>query len=213
MRTYRRSAFTLIELLMVLAVLGVLAGILFPVVGSVRRNGQLAHSLANVRSIGSATKLYAQDHQGMMPVWHDYNAGQYWWQLLRTYLDGEDEVFHSPAHEEFDGTSDATIAQTISYGWNYSVMGRHVGDVSRTGDHVLSQFVFPSQSKILVLTDGPKTDSWGYIAPDHPGDPDRYGNGKVLALFLDGHVDAMDQDRLLVEDPYFIPVEDLPEFQ
>ena len=213
LRKRSRIGFTLIELLVVLAVMGILGAILIPVVGSVRKNGDITKSLANVRSIGTATKLYAQDHNGMMPVWHNYNVGQYWWQLLRPYLDGNDSVFHSPAHLEFDDTNDNTIAQTISYGWNYEVMGRHLGDVSRNGDHVLSQFVFPNQARILVLTDGPKTDSWGYVAPDHAADPDRYGDGQVIALFLDGHVDTLEQQDLTVKEPYFIPVRDLPDFQ
>ncbi len=193
-----------------MAVIGILSSILIAVIGAVRGKSQLTGSISNVRNIGGATQMYAQEHANNIPVWHNYNTGQYWWQLLRPYLDGETKVFHSPAHVHFNDTDDTTLAQTISYGWNYVVMGRHMGDTSREGDHVLSQFIFSDPAKTLVLTDGPAMDCWGYIAPDHPADPNRYGDNQVVSLFLDGHVDTLDYAEVTTEEPYFVPVRAMP---
>ena len=56
--------FTLIELLTVIAIIAILAAILIPVVGSVRRSAQAAKCTSNLRQIGSATFLYLNDHNG-----------------------------------------------------------------------------------------------------------------------------------------------------
>lgn len=62
-----REGFTLVELLTVIAIIGVLAAILIPVVGKVRENAQRASDLANIRSIGQAALVYAQEHNGGLP--------------------------------------------------------------------------------------------------------------------------------------------------
>lgn len=206
--THRRdSGFSLVELLTVIAVMAILGAILVPVASTMLGKSDIVKSTSNVRSIGSATLIYAQENEGAFPVWHDYRSGGkgYWWQALRLYLDGSDALFASPAHEEFDATSDTTLAETISYGWNYIVMGRHKGDSTFSGDHVGKQYSYPHPAKTLVLTDGPRLASWGYIDPfGHAADPERYGNSMAVALFLDGKVDVMAASTFLTEDPYFI---------
>lgn len=206
-----QSGFTLVELLTVIAVVAILGVILVPVIKSSQTQADLIQSVANVRQIGVAALTFAQENDGEIPVWHDYGRGKYWWQILRPYLGEDDSVFGSPAHEEFDPTDDNTIAVTISYGWNYTVMGRHKGDASYGGDHIIPQWAYPNPAETLVLTDGPRTESWGYINYDgHWADPERY-NGKTVALFLDGHAAAMPVEAFLVEDPYFISPKALPE--
>jgi general secretion pathway protein G len=203
--------FTLIELLVVIAVIGILAAILIPTLSAARQRGNLTKSIANARSIGQATLLYAQSNKSNYPVWHNYTTAQYWWQALRDYLGEDNEVFHSPAHEEFDATDDNTIAATISYGWNYTVMGRHIGDTSKTGDYVLNQFSL-DPANTLILTDSTRTDSYGYIdATGHNADADRYGNNQTVAVFLDGRASVMSVDLFTVEDPYFLPSKALPD--
>ena len=67
-RTNSSEGFTLVELLTVIAIIGVLAAILIPVVGKVRENAQRASDLANIRSIGQAALVYAQEHNGNLPA-------------------------------------------------------------------------------------------------------------------------------------------------
>jgi prepilin-type N-terminal cleavage/methylation domain-containing protein/prepilin-type processing-associated H-X9-DG protein len=70
--------FTLIELLVVIAIIAVLAAIIFPVFSSVRRKSYQTTCLSNLRQIGMATLMYAQDYDDML-LWggdpNDLNGG------------------------------------------------------------------------------------------------------------------------------------------
>ena len=66
--TFRRgSAFTLIELLTVVAIVGILAAILIPVLASVRRSASKATMTSNLRQIGISVGLFSADNRGRMP--------------------------------------------------------------------------------------------------------------------------------------------------
>lgn len=62
-----RKAFTLIELLVVIAVMSLLMGILIPALSSVRRSSICLKCQCQMRQIGLATLLYADDHDGYLP--------------------------------------------------------------------------------------------------------------------------------------------------
>lgn len=68
MNTKRSSAFTLIELLTVIAIIGILAAILIPVVGSVRESAKRAGWVSNLRQIGIACHIYASENNDWLPV-------------------------------------------------------------------------------------------------------------------------------------------------
>ncbi len=57
----RRHAFTLIELLTVIAIIGILAAIIIPTVGKVKRTAKKAQCVSRMRQWGSAIALQAND--------------------------------------------------------------------------------------------------------------------------------------------------------
>jgi prepilin-type N-terminal cleavage/methylation domain-containing protein len=63
----RNAGFTLIELLVVIAIIAMLAAILFPVFASARAKARQAVCLSNLRQIGLAVALYAQDNDDYFP--------------------------------------------------------------------------------------------------------------------------------------------------
>src|SRR5580658_5381924 len=56
------KAFTLIELLVVIGIIAILASILFPVFTQAKIAAKEASSISNIRQIGLAGILYAEDH-------------------------------------------------------------------------------------------------------------------------------------------------------
>ena len=112
-----RNAFTLIELLTVIAIIGILAAILIPVVSSVRESARSANCLSNLRQIGFAFHAYAEDHGGRFPsISYNGRPSHPLLQLLE-YAD-EPELFICP--------SDPNPENYNFYysGGNYGQMGR-----------------------------------------------------------------------------------------
>ena len=70
----RRAAFTLAELLIVIAIIGVLIAILLPSLAAARRSANAAKCLAAMRDIGLAFQQYAQDNKRAFPV-VEYSPG------------------------------------------------------------------------------------------------------------------------------------------
>ncbi len=70
-RRSRSAAFTLIELLTVVAIIGILAAILIPVVGSVREKARGVQCAANFRSLGVAVTAFANDNRDATPHFSD----------------------------------------------------------------------------------------------------------------------------------------------
>ena len=67
-KSSRRSAFTLVELLVVIGIIAVLISVLLPVLGAARRSADKAKCLASLHQMGDAYKMYASDNRGAWPV-------------------------------------------------------------------------------------------------------------------------------------------------
>ncbi|MFV0338186.1 MAG: type II secretion system protein [Chthoniobacterales bacterium] len=197
-------AFTLTELLAVLAIGSVLSLLLVSSMDGIKQSSEVARSISNLRTMGSGIYLYANENSGRLPVWHDYTLGKYWWEQLLPYAGNNTHVFHSPGHVQFNDATRDTLAESISYGWNYQVAGRHRGDPSMDGDYGFTVGGYPTPSESLVIAEGSDEHSWGFITVDKPPSAKRY-SGKVPSLFMDSHVAVLKQEEFLQNDPWFIP--------
>lgn len=120
-----RAAFTLIELLTVIAIIGVLAAILIPTVSAVRIRARTAVSVSNLHQLGLATHLFANDNKGGLPI------GASWWTRLYPYVypnkkidtfsGAEPNVFVSPNADY--KTYDASNGMNPSYGIHGGMCG------------------------------------------------------------------------------------------
>jgi len=64
---HERQAFTLVELLVVLAIIGVLTAILLPALSQARHQARRTACAANLRQVGVAIHMYAADHGDTIP--------------------------------------------------------------------------------------------------------------------------------------------------
>lgn len=85
------AGFTLIEILVVIAVVAVLGALLFAAFSRAREKGRTAACQSNLHQIGLAVQQYAQDHDGTYPGF----AIPWWRAELMPYLKNED-VLHCP---------------------------------------------------------------------------------------------------------------------
>src|SRR3984957_19422801 len=61
------AAFSLIELLVVIAIIGILASLLMPVLNRAKGKANDAKCISNLRQIGIALSIYADENQGKLP--------------------------------------------------------------------------------------------------------------------------------------------------
>jgi prepilin-type N-terminal cleavage/methylation domain-containing protein/prepilin-type processing-associated H-X9-DG protein len=64
----RRKAFTLVELLVVIGIIGLLIAVLMPALRKARLAAESAGCLSNLRQIGNALMIYTAENKGVMPV-------------------------------------------------------------------------------------------------------------------------------------------------
>ena len=94
-RVGRRGAFTLVELLVVVAIIAVLISILLPALGKARGVSRATQCLSNQRQIGTALTMYCGDYNEWVPREGTYNPNNPprsrdrlpWAIALRPYLD------------------------------------------------------------------------------------------------------------------------------
>lgn len=89
---FRRKAFTLVELLTVLAIIAILAAILFPVFRSVKESAKKTNCFSNFKQVHAATVLYLADYDDtFMPLNHNPSGNptkvdRTWVQILLPYV-------------------------------------------------------------------------------------------------------------------------------
>ncbi len=110
--------FTLIELIIVIAIIALIAALIFPAVNASIRKARASTSLSNLRQIASACTLYASDHDARLPYGDQYHL------LLEPYLQNRLDKYtvftsrNADRQPVFDDNTPDRIPITYSmHGW------------------------------------------------------------------------------------------------
>jgi prepilin-type N-terminal cleavage/methylation domain-containing protein/prepilin-type processing-associated H-X9-DG protein len=196
-----RAGFSLIELVVVIAIIGILAGLLLPALGRAKLQGNNAVCLSELHQLGVATRLYSDDNNNLLP-----RA-----ELLPTSpVDPAQPLPRicdvlAPQVGKVGGTNSAPVfkcpsdnlgrfaAEGSSYEWNIELNGHRMDDtLSENGTFVIVlrtpdgtqqtngtvQLMFPPNTTPLFL------DYDDFHPRSRP-------SGKNV-VYMDGHVTALD---------------------
>lgn len=203
----KRGAFTLIELLAVIAVVALLATLTIPAIAGAQERSRSAACSSRMRELGRAVLLYTQDHQGQFPrSSHSAAANREpgWAASIAPYLGARpDEANAAWVNSRFRCPSNpAEAPDAYSYGMN-------VFFELRRGDSYLGRpatwraiMHVPRPARTILLAETGA--SAGGMAPDHfmahqwsssaaaqrAVAHDRHG-GRANYLFVDGHVESL----------------------
>lgn len=202
-------AFTLVEMLVVLAVLAILATLLIPAGGRVLRNANSAKDLSNLRQIGKANLGYAAEKDGrsVMTSTPPLQGGGLWWVWyveLRPYLEkpatreGVVDVFISPSDPDAGRGSgpnklalDAWNRRSYSVNWRVNERipgGRYRG--RKMAALPPSKMIFLGNHRALdenTNTMNPDVGASFALIPRDWHLPE----GTAQFVFLDGHVEKL----------------------
>jgi prepilin-type N-terminal cleavage/methylation domain-containing protein/prepilin-type processing-associated H-X9-DG protein len=216
------ASFTLVELLVVVAIIGLLAGLLIPVITKAIASGKTGKATGNLRQIGVLLNTYAPENNNCLPVlvrWEKYDDT--WWQRVVSESAGLTvkplkpnmdrrlvDIFYDPAltkgshpYGDFGGN------QAIMKDYNPWVLG------SEANAKGTSLSAIGSLSKKIVVASAeipsgvPCKGTW-YFQSEwvsqgnafNQTKPSARHGGKALCLFADGHIEALDTQNMTSAD-------------
>ncbi len=207
-----RHGFTLIELLVVIAIIAILAAILFPVFARAREKARQTSCLSNMKQIGIATMMYAQDYDETYAPAIIINTRTYLaFHLLEPYVKNA-QVYVCPSDLNSQTMTDfatfggamglppigATSIGAFTYNMNFAV--HEDTGLPPDFDPVRSMAEIPRPADTVTMYDG--------ILAMRAGSANLYDpvgarhNGVANACYCDGH--AKNVTCRMGRNPYYI---------
>ncbi len=123
-----KKAFTIVELLVVIGVISILAGMLFPMLSKSRERALRSSCISNLRQIGTAISAYCSESGGCLPVCLRIPSGPGDPDAINAVIDlNTKNIYHCPSDTEeiYDGQSFFSRYGS-SYEWNAWLNGKQI---------------------------------------------------------------------------------------
>ena len=203
MKKYR--GFTLVELLVVVAIIAILMAILLPALTAAREKARSVKCMSNTRNLGQALNTYALEYNDYLVVHHSYVYGIAWPMELKKFLK-DIQVWWCPSASkasQWNGISFNAYDRRFPYGvndWGWTENLDFVsGDMGLAGAEVLGgQYArkktanIKNPSEMISFLDSNADGNFDSCVdptlPDLPGEGPGYRHSfGANVVFLDGH--------------------------
>ncbi|MFA6960518.1 MAG: prepilin-type N-terminal cleavage/methylation domain-containing protein [Opitutaceae bacterium] len=217
----KSKGFTLVELLTTIAIIGILAAILFVGIGRMVTTSRTATCLSNLRQIGLASLQYAADHKNATPGYSWFypymEANAATRGTLAPYLnaparwtDYAPSVLTCPGMQsQFPSNLQGANTYTINgYCTSLTELGDPMPLTTGSGQPRtlrISDSIAPGRQMLfidgLAQTQNSSTEKWSYLSTAFSSNAATYGrfvhNDMSNAVFLDGHCTSIPHAQLL----------------
>lgn len=193
-----KKAFTLIELLLVIAIIALIAAIVFPVLSQARESARSTVCLSNVKQWSTAELMYSVDYDDHLTGYLNY-TGSLWNRLVQPYIKNGDvaicpdtnirDVYNS-GNTIYQGGPEQNKLQFSDYGFSVDYLETYTGDWEPSPGFKIALYdgkmpaSLPNPSSTLMIVE-----DQGVNYATNPNTMQPYGNG-ITWIIPGPNVDA-----------------------
>lgn len=211
----RKTAFTLVELLVVIGIIAALIAMLLPALNKARQSAKSISCQSNLKQIGTAFAMYYADNHGYLPSWDDGTSigsvPRFWFEKIDRYL-----TTYQPAN--WSAKSPVWVCPEapnpgynwayLSYGYN-TILGYYNETTGTVSTNRIKITYLRHPTDKIVVADGQGVTTSGVtqyrsLIDSGNGYSARYlpaarhsGDKMTNILFADGHVESRIRSQVI----------------